>query len=80
MDNKPSIEYVTKEILQLLIKDSEADVDSLMDDFLLSKTYELICNQDYDIWRMPPYALHEIYMAEKQSGDPLKSIYIGGDI
>ena len=78
MSNKVSIEYVTKEVINKIIESSGKGEGEVVDEFLASKTYDLICNQDLDIWMMPPYALYEIYLTEKNGVSPLESKYIGG--
>lgn len=47
--------------------------------FIESKTYQMLADPSYEIYKMSPLIVFEMWESEKITGDPRNSQYIRGD-
>ena len=47
--------------------------------FLFSKTYQMLCNPELEMWEFSPAGIFDIWEAELVTGEPRNSLYLRRD-
>ena len=47
--------------------------------FLFSKTYQMLCNPELEMWEFSPAGIFDMWEAEQITGNPRNSLYIRRD-
>lgn len=47
--------------------------------FLFSKTYQMLCNPELEMWEFSPIGIFDMWEAELVTGDPRNSLYMRRD-
>lgn len=74
-----SLDYYNKNVIKRMIDKYHYDLMEATRMFLTSKTHELLVDFDTGLWQFSDKAVFEIWETEKETGDPLNSIYLRGD-
>ena len=56
------LDYYDREVLQMINQ--------------FSKTYEMLCNPELQMWNFSCFGIFDMWEAEQRTGDPRNSIYI----
>lgn len=47
--------------------------------FLFSETYQMLADEELEMWDFSPIGIFDMWEAEQVTGDPRNSLYIRGD-
>lgn len=73
------IDYYNGEVVQMIVDKYGYSQMEALREFVLSKTHEMLEDEEYGMTAFGAGALFEIWEAEKVTGAPQNSIYIRGE-
>ena len=73
------VDYYDSEVVMMIVEKYGFSPMEALKEFVVSKTHEMLENEDCGMTEFGAGALFEIWECEKITGDPKKSIYIRGE-
>ncbi|MCI8639643.1 MAG: hypothetical protein HFG41_11065 [Coprococcus sp.] len=73
------VDYYNSEVVQMIAEKYGYDEMDALRTFVMSKTHEMLEDEDCGLTSLGAGAVFEIWESEKVTGDPRNSIYIRGE-
>ena len=73
------VDYYDSEVVMMIVEKYGLSPMEALKEFVVSKTHEMLENEDCGMTEFGAEALFEIWECEKITGDPRKSVYIRGE-
>ena len=73
------VDYYDSEVVMMIVEKYGLSPMEALKEFVVSKTHEMLENEDCGMTEFGAGALCEIWECEKITGDPKKSVYIRGE-
>ena len=73
------VDYYDSEVVMMIVEKYGLSPMEALKEFVVSKTHEMLENEDCGMTEFGAEALFEIWECEKVTGDPKKSVYIRGE-
>ena len=72
------LEYYDKQVVTIICEKSSMNEFEALRRFIKSKTYEMLCDKNFEMWYYGYPAIFNIWESEQITGDPRNSSYIKG--
>lgn len=73
------IDYYNSEVVMMIAEKYGMDQMEALKQFVMSKTHEMLENEDFGMTDFGAGAIFEIWECEKITGEPKNSVYIRGE-
>lgn len=73
------IDYYNSEVVMMITEKYGLDQMEALKQFVMSKTHEMLENEDFGMTDFGAGAIFEIWECEKITGEPKNSVYIRGE-
>lgn len=73
------IDYYNSEVVMMIAEKYGLDQMEALKQFVMSKTHEMLENEDFGMTDFGAEAIFEIWECEKITGEPKNSVYIRGE-
>jgi hypothetical protein len=70
------LDYYDREVTQMISQKYGYSAMEAYKKFIFSKTYEMLCNPELQMWDFSCFGIFDMWEAEQRMGDPRNSIYI----
>lgn len=70
------LDYYDREVSQMISQKYGYSAMDAYKKFMFSKTYEMLCNPELQMWDFSCFGIFDTWEAEQKTGDPRDSIYI----
>jgi len=68
--------YYDKEVVRRICDKYGYAPMSALREFMFSKTYEMMINEELEMWEFSPIGIFDMWESEKETGDPRNSLYL----
>lgn len=73
------LQFYDKEVSLLISTKYGYSIMDAYRKFLFSKTYQMLCNPELEMWEFSPNGIFDLWEAEQVTGNPRNSLYIRRD-
>ena len=73
------LQFYDKEVSLLISNKYGYSIMEAYRKFLFSKTYQMLCKPELEMWEFSPIGIFDIWEAELVTGDPRNSLYLRRD-
>lgn len=73
------LHYIDAEVSVLIAQSRRIDPMDGLRLFLSSETYEMLCDDELELWEFSPLVIYDMWDNEIKTGDPRNSLYLRGD-
>lgn len=73
------LQFYDKEVSLLISNKYGYPIMDAYRKFLFSKTYQMLCKPELEMWEFSPIGIFDIWESELVTGDPCNSLYLRRD-
>jgi hypothetical protein len=75
-----TLTLITEVVVEHIVEKLHLEEVAALEKFLHSKTYDLLIDEENKIWHLSPLAIWDIFSTEMETGNPIDSAYLQGDV
>ncbi len=71
-----TLDFLDRHVSALIVEKYGFTEKESLHAFILSETYQMLCDPELEIYKMSPYILFDMWESERVTGDPRNSQYL----